>query len=134
VCAVILGIILVTIIRPGEGHEANMDDNNKVTRDVLTADTLLDLVRYIRVVNSDKRLRNLRQRLVSRPHRNLFPPNIVQATMFQYRTHLLAPENATALTSNGTKFLVSSLDSEQRNVFTISKLKLKVLDEAGGTG
>jgi hypothetical protein len=42
--------------------------------------------------------------------------------------------NATALTQNGTKFLVSALASDERNQFTISKLKLKVLDEAGATG
>lgn len=45
VCAVILGIILVTVIRPGEGQSTGMQADQKVTRDVLTADTLLDLVR-----------------------------------------------------------------------------------------
>lgn len=45
VCAVILGIILVTVIRPGDGHNTNLKGDQKVTRDVLTADTLLDLVR-----------------------------------------------------------------------------------------
>ncbi|CRL04129.1 CLUMA_CG017240, isoform A [Clunio marinus] len=77
VCAVILGIILVNIIRPGDGNDALKNKSGpKVTRDVLTADTLLDLVR------------------------NLFPPNIVQATMFQYRTHLEPPENAEAVIKN----------------------------------
>ena len=47
VCAVILGIILVTVIRPGDGHNDNLKGDSKVTRDVLTADTLLDLVRYV---------------------------------------------------------------------------------------
>lgn len=46
VCAVILGIILVTVIRPGDGHNTNLKADQKVTRDVLTADTLLDLVRW----------------------------------------------------------------------------------------
>jgi len=45
VCAVILGIILVSVIRPGEGHQTTIKGDQKVTRDVLTADTLLDLVR-----------------------------------------------------------------------------------------
>jgi Na+/H+-dicarboxylate symporter len=45
VCAVILGIILVTVIRPGDGHKTKALGDQKVTRDVLTADTLLDLVR-----------------------------------------------------------------------------------------
>ncbi|KAG5682973.1 hypothetical protein PVAND_012288 [Polypedilum vanderplanki] len=72
ICAVILGILLVTVFKPGKGYQTEVQNDAKVTRDVLTADTLLDLVR------------------------NLFPPNIIQATMFQYRTQLEPPENATA--------------------------------------
>lgn len=45
ICAVILGIILVTVIRPGEGQQTKSSEGGKITRDVLTADTLLDLVR-----------------------------------------------------------------------------------------
>lgn len=45
VCAVILGIILVTTIRPGSGQNNTQTGGKKVTRDVLTADTLLDLIR-----------------------------------------------------------------------------------------
>uniref|UniRef100_A0A182SBK1 Amino acid transporter n=1 Tax=Anopheles maculatus TaxID=74869 RepID=A0A182SBK1_9DIPT len=71
VCAVILGIILVSTIRPGAGREVNNIGGKATTRQVLTADTLLDLVR------------------------NLFPPNIIQATMFQFRTILVPPANAT---------------------------------------
>lgn len=56
--------------------------------------------------------------------RNLFPPNIVQATMFQYRTHLEPPLNATAELANGTKIYISDLSSEVRNRFTVSKYKL----------
>lgn len=63
--------------------------------------------------------------------RNLFPPNIVQATMFQYRTHLDPPENVTALV-NGTKMLFSDLSSEVRNKFTVSKYKIE--DFKGDTG
>ena len=42
-------------------------------RNVTTADTLMDLVR------------------------NMFPPNIVQATLQQYRTTLIYPGNVTAM-------------------------------------
>jgi Na+/H+-dicarboxylate symporter len=71
-CAVVLGIVLVTTIRPGSAGMTEKVKKNLVERHVLTADTLLDLIR------------------------NLFPPNILQATMFQYRTILIPPENVTA--------------------------------------
>lgn len=49
VCAVILGIILVVTVRPGVNAAANLRDSNTTTakydRDVLTVDTLLDLIR-----------------------------------------------------------------------------------------
>jgi solute carrier family 1 (glial high affinity glutamate transporter), member 3 len=44
VCAVVLGIILVSVIRPGDGGYAKTSKGG-VTRQVLTADTLLDLIR-----------------------------------------------------------------------------------------
>ncbi|XP_065094632.1 excitatory amino acid transporter 3 isoform X1 [Ochlerotatus camptorhynchus] len=71
VCAVVLGIILVSTIRPGAGHNVGSMKGKATTRQVLTVDTLLDLIR------------------------NLFPPNIIQATMFQFRTILVPPENST---------------------------------------
>lgn len=48
ISAVILGIILVLIIRPGEFSSHNLTTNAKVKppRNVTTVDTLLDLVRY----------------------------------------------------------------------------------------
>jgi len=66
VLAVILGIILVTTIHPGvSGQEKS---GKKVeSRDVTTPDTLMDLIRQ------------------------MFPPNLLQATMQQYRTTLLHP-------------------------------------------
>ncbi|XP_063698847.1 excitatory amino acid transporter 3 [Culicoides brevitarsis] len=68
ICAVILGIILVCTVRPGQGGLANDTTKDKPPpRQVLTADTLLDLIR------------------------NLFPPNIIQATIFQFRTVLQPP-------------------------------------------
>jgi Na+/H+-dicarboxylate symporter len=45
VCAVILGIILVTVVRPGVGAEVGATKAPSATRNVLTADTLLDLIR-----------------------------------------------------------------------------------------
>ena len=66
VSAVILGIILVVSIQPGSTSEV---ENKKTdTRNVLTADTLMDLLR------------------------NCFPPNIIQATTAQYRTALVNPK------------------------------------------
>ncbi|KOX80788.1 Excitatory amino acid transporter 3 [Melipona quadrifasciata] len=49
ISAVILGIILVLIIRPGEYSASGMvvKDNITPTRDITTTDTILDLIRYI---------------------------------------------------------------------------------------
>lgn len=46
VMAVILGIILVMTIKPGKGKEGNLEESEFVSsRNMTTADTLLDLVR-----------------------------------------------------------------------------------------
>lgn len=68
VLAVILGIVLVTTIHPGT-LKANLDEHRQETesRNVTTPDTLMDLIR------------------------NLVPPNLLQATMQQYRTNLVYP-------------------------------------------
>ena len=74
--AVFLGIALVTTIRPGAGKGEYLDDDDgdsSAGRNVTTADTLMDLVR------------------------NMFPPNIVQAALQQYRTTLIYPGNVTAM-------------------------------------
>ena len=65
--AVILGIILVVSIRPGldQGQGEKITEGEK--KNVTTADTLMDLVR------------------------NLFPPNIIQATIQQQRTVIIYP-------------------------------------------
>ena len=67
--AVILGIILVTAIQPGGGQSSGVEEAGKEAekRNVTTADTLMDLVR------------------------NCFPPNIIQATVQQYRTSIIYP-------------------------------------------
>uniref|UniRef100_A0A6M2DZV3 Amino acid transporter n=1 Tax=Xenopsylla cheopis TaxID=163159 RepID=A0A6M2DZV3_XENCH len=73
-CAVALGIILVVTVRPGVGATATATGiGAAATRNVLTSDTLMDLVR------------------------NMFPPNIVQATISQFRTILVPPVNATGV-------------------------------------
>ncbi|XP_058060328.1 excitatory amino acid transporter 3 [Anopheles bellator] len=90
ICAVVLGIILVTTIRPGAGREVSNIGGPATTRQVLTADTLLDLVR------------------------NLFPPNIIQATMFQFRTLLVPPANATDVPL--TQYKITSEFTEGTNV------------------
>ena len=47
VCAVILGIVLVTTIRPGIGaKKQEFDDDGASSRPTTTADTLMDLIRY----------------------------------------------------------------------------------------
>lgn len=45
VCAVVLGIILVTTIQPGAVKNFKSDNSTTTKRNVLTADTLMDLVR-----------------------------------------------------------------------------------------
>ena len=65
VIAVALGIGLVYSIQPGVGHQDDGEGPKVEARNVTTADTLMDLVR------------------------NCFPPNIVQATVQQYRTGLV---------------------------------------------
>jgi len=69
VLAVILGIILVSTIHPGRPGTKGEDDITKAgeSRNVTAADTLLDLAR------------------------NLCPPNLIQATIQQYRTVLTYP-------------------------------------------
>lgn len=68
VIAVIIGIILVTTIHPGVVGQ-DKGDGKVESRNVTTPDTLMDLVRQ------------------------MFPPNLIQATMEQYRTSLIYPES-----------------------------------------
>ncbi|XP_055302995.1 excitatory amino acid transporter 1 isoform X2 [Sitodiplosis mosellana] len=77
ISAVILGIILVTTIRPGViGGDNNFATNTTSKSDskkVYTVDTLLDLIR------------------------NVFPPNIIEATIAQSSTELSPPNGNTSL-------------------------------------
>lgn len=62
IIAVILGIVLVTTIKPGVSQDADHIDRAGTTPNVTTVDTLLDLVR------------------------NMFPENLVQACFQQYKS------------------------------------------------
>ncbi|XP_022237563.1 excitatory amino acid transporter 3-like, partial [Limulus polyphemus] len=75
VLAIIMGIVLVVSIKPGAGNHQDMVSNEKVTQESMTEDTLMDLVR------------------------NMFPPNIIQATMEQYKTVIIPPESERVNTS-----------------------------------
>lgn len=68
VLAVILGIFLVTTIHPGVKGQ-DREDSKVMSRNVTTADTLMDLIRQ------------------------MVPPNLIQATMQGYRTSLKYPGN-----------------------------------------
>lgn len=72
--AVVLGILLVTTIRPGVdrgGSEVSQTEKNLTTtfRQTTTTDTMLDLVR------------------------NMFPPNVIQACLQQYQSILMPSNN-----------------------------------------
>lgn len=64
----ISGIILVVSIQPGVGSSAM--ESNRPAQNVSTVDTLMDLVR------------------------SMFPPNLVEACVAQYRTETKPPENS----------------------------------------
>jgi len=66
VLAVVTGIILVTTIHPGVVGQ-DKGTSKVESRNVTTPDTLMDLIRQ------------------------MFPPNLIQATMQQYRTSLIYP-------------------------------------------
>lgn len=79
VCAVILGIVLVSVLRPGAVESFESDGQSTTRRNVLSADTLMDLVR------------------------NMIPPNILQATIFQYKTVLKLPNDQPEWINETTK-------------------------------
>lgn len=67
--AVTLGIILTVSIRPGLANTEEQLEQRPAGRNTTTTDTLLDLLT------------------------NCFPPNLIQATMQQYKTQLVYPGN-----------------------------------------
>ncbi|XP_022128592.2 excitatory amino acid transporter 3 [Pieris rapae] len=70
-CAVVLGIALVTTIKPGQDPDYLPATTKVISKDALTADSILDLIR------------------------NVFPENIVEATIASYRTKLTYDVNDT---------------------------------------
>ncbi|KAI5609988.1 excitatory amino acid transporter 3 [Silurus asotus] len=76
IIAVILGIILVTTIKPGVSQTADNIDRAGSTPNVTTVDTLMDLIR------------------------NMFPENLVQACFQQYKTQRKEIELPVSNTSN----------------------------------
>ncbi|XP_062849241.1 excitatory amino acid transporter 3 [Trichomycterus rosablanca] len=101
IIAVILGIILVTTIKPGVSQTAENIDRSGSTPNVTTVDTLLDLVR------------------------NMFPENLVQACFQQYKTQrkeieLPVSNTSTDTTTNTTTFppLTTIMTSIVQNLTT----------------
>merc|ERR1719186_1865422 len=71
VMAVILGVVLVETIRPGEAPDGSKEEISKIAKKYnnTVEDTLMDIVR------------------------NCFPDNIARSTMFQWRTEAIWPKN-----------------------------------------
>lgn len=69
--AVVEGILLAVIVRPGVGADPENREPLNSTENLLVVDAVLDIFR------------------------NLFPPNLMEATMFQYHTVLVDPRNET---------------------------------------
>ncbi|KAK2914353.1 hypothetical protein QQF64_029597 [Cirrhinus molitorella] len=82
IIAVVLGIFLVTMIKPGVSQSADSFERAGSTPNVTTVDTLLDLIR------------------------NMFPENLVQACFQQYKTlrKEIEPSKTNISTSNTTTF------------------------------
>ncbi|XP_063703872.1 excitatory amino acid transporter 1-like [Culicoides brevitarsis] len=92
VMAVVLGIILVTTIQPGNRiGETDIETANSKGRNITITDTLLDLVR------------------------NMFPPNVVQACIQQYQT-LLKPPSENPAESDLAKWDIKHEYIDQMNI------------------
>ena len=70
ICAVIIGIVLVISIKPGSRNTSDLPDEPS-SRNVTTADTLMDLIR------------------------NVVPPNLIEACIMQTSTVIVYPGNDT---------------------------------------
>lgn len=104
VSAVILGIVLVLTIHPGERSDKTAGDMTSI-RKVTTVDMLLDLIR------------------------NLFPPNLVQAATKQYKTILVEPapmyENRTIMY---TSSMLASLPNDSAIKLTMEQEKTLLIN------
>ncbi|XP_039276709.1 excitatory amino acid transporter 1 [Nilaparvata lugens] len=89
--AVVEGMLLVSLIQPGVGTQSVLESSASIGRNITTVDTLLDLVR------------------------NMFPSNIFEACIAQYRTVLVPPKNA-SLEGNIMNWDVSSETAKGSNI------------------
>ncbi|XP_043917034.1 excitatory amino acid transporter 3 [Protopterus annectens] len=101
IIAVILGIVLVMVIKPGISQNANDIDRTGNTPDVTTADAMLDLIR------------------------NMFPENLVQACFQQYKTKRVEvvpeskPGNNTTATPTVTALMTTLSPMNRSKEYTI---------------
>ncbi|XP_075218953.1 excitatory amino acid transporter 1-like [Lycorma delicatula] len=89
--AVIEGIVIVLLIHPGRGNTSDITRSGSL-RNVTTVDTLLDLAR------------------------NMFPPNLIQACISQYRTVLVPPKAGKNYTRNLLQWEITHEYTEGSNV------------------
>ncbi|CAF0717381.1 unnamed protein product [Brachionus calyciflorus] len=103
ITAVVIGIILVVIIKPGSGRAGAVDETFKLPIDtnriVTTHDTLLDLVR------------------------NLFPDNIIEMAFREYETQFQAEYKYHLLYSNGTNMSLKFLPKGLTNSSDLTIIK-----------
>ncbi len=108
-CSVVLGIVLVSSIKPGVGKNAlgdDVDSSDNDVKKVTTVDTLLDLLR------------------------NLFPPNLIQACLEQTSTELIPPKfntNTTGKFSKHSKMFMLKFFSLSLDIFDY-EIKTKFID------
>ncbi|KAK1805802.1 hypothetical protein P4O66_012854 [Electrophorus voltai] len=111
--AVVVGIVLVEIIKPGHGTEM---ESNRLSGPVMTsADALLDLVRHVNPVSSF--LRSWKFILVA-TNRNMIPSNLIEATFQQSRNYFYS-RNTSARFLNlylGTQYVTELTLSISTNV------------------
>lgn len=113
ITAVVIGIILVVIIKPGSGKGADVDQSFKLPIDtnriVTTHDTLLDLVR------------------------NLFPDNIIEMAFREYETNFQPEYKWQIMFPNGTNItkkilpndFASNLKKKKKKFFKLNPLLKK---------
>ena len=99
ICAVIIGIVLVISIKPGSRNTSDLPGEPN-SRNVTTADTLMDLIR------------------------NVFPPNLVEACIMQTSTVLVYPGIDTIPKE---EWLIESTMGGSMNILGIESKKLQYI-------
>lgn len=87
VMAILLGICLVTVIGPGKGSKIRIEISKK-PKAITTEDSMMDLLR------------------------NLFPPNIIEATIYQTSTILIDPNKTATEITNITDYYSWKISKE----------------------